>query len=72
MNKPIISMVHPICCGLDVHKASLSACLLATAEDVGGDTEFAGFNTFTDDLIRLRDWLIEPDCPVVALEMTGI
>ena len=24
----IIKIVHPICCGLDVHKESISACVL--------------------------------------------
>jgi len=29
------------------------------------------FETFTDDLIRLKEWLIERECPVVAMESTG-
>jgi len=29
----IISVVHPICCGLDVHKDMVSACLIITAPD---------------------------------------
>jgi len=52
-DKRIISVVHPICCGLDVHKAFISACLLVTAEDGGEDMEIAEFDTFTDALIRL-------------------
>jgi transposase len=28
--------------------------------------------TFTDDLIRLQEWLLEHDCPAVAMESTGI
>jgi hypothetical protein len=30
------------------------------------------FETFTDDLIRMRSWLCEHDCPIVAMESTGI
>jgi len=30
------------------------------------------FGTFTDDLIRLREWLLGHECPVVALESTGV
>jgi len=71
-DKPIISVVHPICCGLDVHKASIAVCCVATAADGSEDMEIAEFDTFTDDLIRLRDWLIERDCPVVAMESTGV
>jgi transposase len=29
------------------------------------------FETFTDDLVRLKEWLIERECPVVAMESTG-
>ena len=29
------------------------------------------FETFTDDLMRLKEWLIERECPVVAMESTG-
>jgi len=30
------------------------------------------FGTFTDDLERLRAWLLEHDCPIVAMESTGV
>jgi transposase len=67
----IISVVHPICCGLDVHQKSISACLISTS--VGGDQiQIRTFQTFTDDLIRMRDWLIQNDCPIVAIESTGV
>ena len=29
------------------------------------------FETFTDDSIKLRNWLLEKECPVVAMESTG-
>ena len=29
------------------------------------------FGTFTDDLNRLKEWLIERECPVVAMERTA-
>ncbi len=32
-NRKIISVVHPICCGLDVHKDMVSACIIITAAD---------------------------------------
>ena len=34
--------------------------------------EIEEFDTFTDDLIRMRNWLTEHDCPIVAMESTGI
>lgn len=68
----IVSVVHPICCGLDVHKKEISACLLSNDAQGQVETLIAEFGTFTDDLAALRGWLKEHDCPVVALESTGI
>jgi transposase len=68
----IIRIVHPICCGLDVHKESVSACIIFP--DGNGEEQYKvkEFGTFTDDLMRLRDWLAEHHCPVVAMESTGV
>ena len=68
----IIGIVHPICCGLDVHKESISACVIFSDKDGIDQYEVEVFGTFTDDLIRLRLWLLEHECPVVAMESTGI
>lgn len=68
----IVNVVHPICCGLDVHKEKISACLLMSSVFGGQDVAVEEFGTFTDDLIRMRSWLLEHDCPVVAMESTGI
>ncbi|WP_342606929.1 IS110 family transposase [Thermodesulfatator indicus] len=65
-------MIHPICCGLDVHKRFVSACILKTLPDGSIEVEVREFETFTDDLIALREWLIEKDCPIVAMESTGV
>ena len=47
----IISVVHPICCGLDVHKDMVSACIIITAPD-GEETfvvqEFSTLETCTN------------------------
>ncbi len=68
----IVSVAHPICCGLDVHKESISACLLVTATGGRESCELRQFGTFTGDLQRLLNWLLENDCPIAALESTGI
>lgn len=71
-NSKVIGVVHPICCGLDVHKESISACVIFSDKD--GVDQFAveEFGTFTDELTRLRSWLLDHKCPVVAMESTGI
>jgi transposase len=68
----IIGVVHPICCGLDVHKESISACSVSTDKDGVDQYEVKEFGTFTDELMRLRKWLLDYECPVVAMESTGI
>jgi transposase len=57
---------------LDVHKEFITACLLTTHSSDHETSLLETFGTFTDDLIRLREWLLDHSCPVVALESTGV
>ena len=68
----IISVVHPICCGLDVHKDMVSACIIITESD--GEEKFVvqEFSTFTDDLFKLKSWLLNHDCTIVAMESSRV
>jgi transposase len=68
----IIRIVHPICCGLDVHKESVSACVIFPNDKGEEQCDVKVFGTFTDDLTRLRNWLAMHNCPVVAMESTGV
>jgi transposase len=68
----IVNVVHPICCGLDVHKEKISACLISNSAFGGTHTGVQEFGTFTDELMKLRDWLLKHNCPIVAMESTGI
>jgi len=68
----IIEIVNPICCGLDVHKKKISACIIFPNSSVTDHCKVKEFGTFTDDLQGLRSWLLEHECPVVAMESTGI
>jgi transposase len=66
-----VSAIHLICCGLDIHKDKICACLIyEKGNEV--DIELNEFTAFTNDLIRLRDWSLEHECPVVAMESTGV
>ena len=71
-NSKLIGIVHPICCGLDVHKESISACVIYADKDGIDQYDVEEFGTFTDELMRLRSWLLDHECPVVAMESTGI
>jgi transposase len=46
----------------------LVACLLLA----NGEKEIRTFSTMTDDLLRLRDWLVAARCTHVAIESTGV
>jgi transposase len=60
------------CCGLDVHQASVVACLLVGAPDKRPKKENRTFGTTTRELMELRDWLRENECTHVGMEATGI
>ena len=46
------------CCGLDVHKTSVTACVKVPAESGGSyHQEVERFATTTRGLLKLRDWL---------------
>jgi transposase len=70
--RTIVNIVNPICCGLDVHKESISACIFFNDSEGKEHTIIREFSTFTDDLMRFRNWLIANDCKIVAMESTGV
>ena len=59
--------IHQRCCGLDVHKKSVVACVI-TPEG----REIRSFRTMTGDLLALADWLKEHQVTHVAMESTGV
>ena len=59
------------CCGLDVHKKSITACLITEEADGSPREDIRTFSTMTCDLAQLRNWLLEAGCTHVAMESTG-
>jgi len=59
--------VYPRCCGLDVHKKTVSACAR-----VDGRETIETFGTSTRELLRLGDWLAGHGVAIVAMESTGV
>lgn len=66
-----LKIVYPICCGIDVHKSFVVACIAAT--DNKGVTTYTRrrFSTFTGDLRLLAGWLADNGCRDVCMESTG-
>ena len=59
------------CCGLDVHKTWIYACIGIT--DANGLAEYkqARFSSFTRGLRELADWLAKHGCKDVCMESSG-
>ena len=62
----------PRCCGLDVHKKLIVACLLVRGERGGLRKEVRTFGTTTDEILRLGEWLHAAGCTTVAMESSGV
>jgi transposase len=67
-----MDVVYARCCGLDVHKKTVVACLITPGAGGRAQKETRTFGTMTDDLLALGDWLAEAGCTHVAMESTGV
>ena len=60
------------CAGLDVHKASVKACVRIPDGHGGRHSQTARFRTTTAGLVLLRDWLASHHVQAVGMESTGV
>jgi len=67
-----MEVVHERCCGLDVHKRTVVACLLTLGERGQPAREVRTFGTMAADLLELREWLVAARCTQAAMESTGV
>lgn len=67
-----MDVIYSCCCGLDVHKKTVAACLITSTEGPEPVKEIRTFRTMTADLLALADWLQEAGCTHVAMESTGV
>jgi len=72
LDTTFIQVVHPVCCGLDVHKKKISACLITLDEHGQEQYDIEEFGTFTNDLLNMKEWLTNNGCPIIAMESTGV
>jgi transposase len=66
-----VQVLHPICCGLDVHKKLVVACLRVQGADGRARTEVRRFEAMTDALGELAAWLVGAGCTLAVVESTG-
>jgi transposase len=67
-----MDVVYERCCGLDVHKRTVVACVVVPGTGRQVRKEVRTFGTMTDSLLALADWLAEHGVTHVALESTGV
>ncbi len=67
-----MEILYRICCGLDVHKKTVAACLRFLSPTGTRAEEIRTFGTTTRELLRLADWLATAGCTHVAMESTGV
>lgn len=62
-----MDVVYKKCCGLDVHKKLIVACVIDDTRK-----EIRTFGAMTGDILKLVDWIKSTDCEAVAMESTGV
>jgi transposase len=67
-----MDVIYSRCCGLDVHKKTVVACLLTSTPGQPPQKEVRTFRTMTIELLALADWLHAAACTHVAMESTGV
>jgi len=61
-----MDVIYKSCCGIDVHKMKLVACLKK-----GKKQEIREFGAETKDIKEMADWLISKKCEMIAMESTA-
>lgn len=61
-----MNVIYKSCCGIDVHKMKLVACLKK-----GKKQTIKEFSAESKDIRELSDWLIKNKCEMVAMESTA-
>jgi transposase len=65
-------VVYARCCGLDVHKDTVVACVRLAGPAGRVEQEVRTFGTTTRALLELGDWLAEKNVAAIAMESSGV
>lgn len=66
-----LKIVYKICCGIDVHKTFVVACIASTNKQGVTTYKSHRFSTYTKGLKELLQWLLKSNCKDVCMESTG-
>ena len=64
--------IYQRCCGLDIHKRVVVACLITPGPGERAKQQVRSFGTMTHELLELWDWLGAAQCTHVAMERAGV
>ena len=67
----MLKIVYQTCCGIDVHKTFVVACIASTNDKGVTTYQTKRFSTYTKNLNELSDWLASNNCMDVCMESTG-
>jgi Transposase and inactivated derivatives len=67
-----MQVLYPRCCGMDVHKKMLVACVMLTSPDGSVQKHIQTFSTTTAALLACLDWLESLQVDIVGMESTGV
>lgn len=67
-----MEILYPRCAGLDVHKESVTACVLTPGDGAAAVKQIRQFNTTTTELRSLAEWLRHEQVTHAAMESTGV
>lgn len=67
-----MQVMYERCCGPDVHKKTVVACLFTVDATGHVAKEIRTFPTMTHDLLAMVDWLTAAGCTQVAMKSTGV
>src|SRR5215469_8648189 len=67
-----MELVYQRCCGIDIHKKVIVACVIMVMANGQRHKELRIFRTVTGELLQLLDWLKAAGCTHVAMESTGV
>lgn len=66
-----LKIVYQTCCGIDIHKTFVVACIATTNKQGVTTYKRHRFSTFTQGLRELLQWLLDNNCKDVCMESTG-
>jgi len=67
-----MEVVYRRCCGIDVHKDFITACVLVNEPGKQREVRKKEFRTYWSDLQKLKLWLYASKVEQVAMESTGV